>query len=368
MLSNGHPDKSFDHQFDYQKDDESLIRLNGKEKKAGGKNNGPFDGTYLGSDKILYFVKQPGDKIELFTELFAGLFIEECKKEGYIEKSEHDSLICANFVKLPNKNYALIQPLSPGEMLYRKIGTGNAANTDRSAWYEARWGTTQYKKIQTFSHQGLSTSLLWSLVIGDYSVHSGNYIAVKNGKVYKLRRIDLGAALRAIGSSLKNILSPPENSGLGFYKKITKNYITNFMGIEGLTATIGDKALHLQEAIDRKEKASFEEIILRVIKKIPNDMFTSSELIAIAEYIKVRSLSNVKLGEKNIKENVTFAEELATILNARINSTISELRNEEELSLYASAMDEKPNQQEIEKLALPNDWIFLILPILLRNF
>lgn len=279
-----------------------MLTYQGKElvkikEKTGGKNQNPRNGFYLDSAGREFFIKQPSDLKELFTELFAGLLLEEFKKRGLIAECYHDSLICADCIQFEDGSYGLIQPKVKFKELYKIIHTGYPDDSDRNPLLEILWGTSYYpllvKRDQYF---GLSLALMFSLLLGDYSIHSGNVVCLsrndeKDSEITQFARIDWGAAFRYFGNKQNNedILSPFEYQGWFNLKGLTKGYVKNYRGIEHLFPAIAEKASLL---IPQLTRPLLYEIVTTVLRKIPSDLVDAHLKKRIARYLDIASFAN----------------------------------------------------------------------------
>ena len=270
----------------------TLIKV---EEKTGGKNRNPVDGFYTGhdvnGDKVHYFIKQPADPKELFTELLAGRLLQRFIQHGLIDPRYHTSLVCADSIQLEDGTYALIQPMIKNiTPLHRIIGTSTSDGSDRSAAYESMFGLYSYRILleRLPSHYGLSTILMLSLLLGDYSVHSGNIMCQTTNETTQFFRIDWGAAFRYFGNpqNHQDILVPYEYRGTGWLKVLTKNYIANYKDIPGLYPDIAKKAAELSNQINPE---LLKKIVSEALKEIPLNLLTTQDKIALADYLELES-------------------------------------------------------------------------------
>ncbi len=173
--------------------------------KKGGKTHGEVDGFYRDPDGNEFFIKKPQDLKELFTELFAGLLLKEFITRELIDEIYHDSFICADLIQFDDKSYGLIQPKIVFKELFKIIGTGYRDGSDRDPLWEMFCGPQYYLLLtQLRQYFGLAIILMFSLLLGDNSVHSGNVvclevIAALAIDFIQFARIDWGAAFRYFG-------------------------------------------------------------------------------------------------------------------------------------------------------------------------
>jgi hypothetical protein len=293
-----------------------------KEKKAG-KNQGKVNGFYKDTAGGKYFIKKPSDKKELFTELLAGLLLKEFINRGLVDEVLSRSLICADFIKLEDGSYGLIQPYVSFTELFKLIGTSYADNSDRNPFMEMINGPELYSALtEKGEYYGLSTALMFSLLLGDYSVHSGNVVVLnkplksqKKEPVMQFARIDWGAAFRnfAHPGNNENLLNPYEYSGLLNFKKFTKGYIANYRDIKGLYPKIADKAFELRRKLRPR---LLRKIVESAFAKIPADLLDQETQKNLADYLAIISFKTASFGPQgNCQEVVQqFIEVLETRL------------------------------------------------------
>lgn len=305
-----------------------IVTYNGKllerfKEKTGGKNKGSVDGFYYNAvdHNEKYFIKKPEDKLELFTELFAGLLIQEFIERQLIEPKYHTSLIKADLICFEDGSYGLIQPCVSFDELFRLIGTANATNSDRSAGYEAVYGPGQYAQIINYEKQfGLSIALMYSLLFGAHSVHSANIVAIDHGLQGKqFARIDWGDAFRNFGHPKNNehILYPYETSGWFNYKKLTKDYFLNYRKIVGLFPAMAEKADLLKQSVTAD---TLVDMVGCALKKIPAHLIDQQTQTKLAHYSAISAFSDCRFGAEGDVDAV--ARTIADILRARINKII----------------------------------------------
>lgn len=311
--------------------------------KTGGKNKSPVDGFYTDSDGIEYFVKKPADSKELFTELFAGLILQEFMSSGLVEKKYHPSLICADVIQFEDGSYGLIQPKVSFTELYKKIDTAFRDGSDRAPWWEMIAGPKYYPSLtKQGKYFGLSTAMMFSLLLGDYSVHSGNVVCIPLGEsTSQFARIDWGAAFRYFAHKDNNtdILKPHEYDGKFNIKAYTKGYVQNYRNINGLFPAIAQKGSELLEKIS--ENTIFA-IVGNALNKIPHDMLSQETRLDLANYMCIDSFKNACCGQPD--NDAVFTRDFADILTARLSkiTTIKEIAPENASDLYQSTTDHIP--------------------------
>ncbi|KTC86967.1 LepB GTPase-activating domain-containing protein [Legionella brunensis] len=332
---------------------------------TGGKNKSGF---YRGEkSKEEFFIKAPKDKKELFTELFAGLLLNEFKelllepliKEGKLPPNYTKSLIFADLIQFEDGSYGLIQPKVALTELWKIIGTGYKDGSDRDPLWEMLNGPNAYPLLtQGGQYFGLSISLLFSLLLGAYSVHSGNMVRLNPTHAHPLERalqqfarIDWGDAFRyfAAPSNNEDILSPAEYEGVLNIKKWTKGYIANYRNIVGLLTEIAKKGITLTEKMDEVAKKedtihTAADLMLTMVKnalsKIPKDLLDTETKKKLATYLAIPEFAEVTFGEEGNYDKV--AQTFAGTLNHRLKK-IRELKEElaphqEESSLFKSTI------------------------------
>ena len=277
---------------------------NGKEltqttEPCGGKNKGSF---YHDSNGNGYFIKAP-KKIELFTELFAGLLLKEFTQRGLIAPNYVPSLIYAEAFQFEDGTYGLIQPRVSFTELYKTIGTGYRDGSDRNPFTEMFFGPSYYSTLVSDTpYFGLSLVLMFSLLLGDNSVHSGNVVQLslrpKNTQepIRQFARIDWGAAFRHFGhpENHRDILKPYEYHGGALNLKwFTKGYISNYK-FRGLYSAIAEKATILKTKLDTN---LLKEIVASAFKKIPGNLFDDATKAQLADYLYFPSFKDANFDE-----------------------------------------------------------------------
>lgn len=286
--------------------------------KKGGKNEGGF---YRDPDGNEFFIKKPTDAKELFTELFAGLLLQEFIKRGLIDKIYHDSFICADLIQFEDGSYGLIQPMIVFKELYKIIGTGYRDGSDRDPLWEMFCGPQSYLLLtQLKQYFGLAVILMFSLLLGDNSVHSGNVvclevIAALSIEFMQFARIDWGAAFRYFGHKKNNdeLLNPFEYQGWFNPKGYTKGYFLNYKKIKGLFPAIAEQAKTLLSQVDQE---MFADMVACVLRKIPTDLVDEKIKIDLAKYLCIESFNTVGFGKEGNSQQ--FSHDLAEILHTRL--------------------------------------------------
>ena len=303
-----------------------MLRYKGKlltkiEDQTGGKNKNKINGFYQDTDGVEFFIKKPVDPKELFTELFAGLLLQEFKERNLIPGRYHDCLICADVIQFEEGSYGLIQPRVRFTELYKIIGTGYSSGSDRNPIREIFIGTESYPLlIQEGPYFGLSIALLFSLLMGDYSVHSGNVVCLgfeteTGEQIIQFARIDWGASFRHFANKKNNtnILYPFEYQGLFNLKGITKGYIYNYKYITGLFPAIAEKAKDLMRLLN---DSLLVDTVYSTVQKIPTDLISGSIKKELAKYMGINSFAHVVFGIKEHCEQ--FINDFSEILYSRL--------------------------------------------------
>lgn len=342
-----------------------LIRF---QEKNAGKNNSSIDGFYKDSDGKQFFIKKPEDQGELFAELFAGLLINEFKTRQLIDEIYYPSLICADVIRLEDGSYGLIQPRVSFVELHKVIGTSNNNGNDRSAGVEAFFGPSYYATLtQQGQYFGLSMALMFSLLFGAHSVHSGNIVVLKENEhtlSKQFGRIDWGDAFRFFAHKDNNddLLYAYETQGIFNIKQLTKNYFLNYKMIPGIYPAMAQKAGELQVQINDKVLL---DIVMSALTKIPDDLINQKTKEEFSKYIFMDSFKNISFGPKGKFEE--FAKEMAGLLSNRLGK-ITHLKDLHQqatpLNLYASSIELKPRTLKIQEnssfLDQLNDWAPII--------
>jgi len=317
-----------------------LIRY---QEKQAGKNKGPFDGFYKpqgenkDEEKSDHYVIKAPSSAELFTERYSNEILSGFKK--FISPEYTDSLICSsNVILLPDGTYGLIQPKKEGikptweyfkeqaqkqdqgyaEYSWDKFTSLVSNKNDRNGLYEMLYGQTQYYPLlANFGDiNSLAVCLLYSLIIGDFSVHSDNIVYFeKDGKIV-FGKIDGGAGLRHIGANMY-VMDPAENyhNFLSRYKGYTKAYHRLYEQVPGLYDAVSAQAKILLESCTPE---ILSDILLQALENTSVDTFLSpEEKLEIADYMEIKEFGAV--GKENAATNKLFSDALAKILLQRID-------------------------------------------------
>ncbi|KTD16801.1 hypothetical protein [Legionella jordanis] len=294
-------------------------------EKTGGKNRNAVDGFYNTSDGEEFFIKKPDDLRELFAELFAGQLLEEFKSRGLIPQIYQQSFICTDFIQFEDGSYGLIQPKVLFTELHKIIGTSRYDASDRSPLWEMILGPNYYLLLTNLEHYfGLSMVLMFSLLIADYSVHSGNVICLElKNHLIQFGRIDFGAAFRNFGyqKNNENVLYPLEYQGLFNFTAYTKGYLGNYKKITGLFSAIAGKAQMLAAEIDEPLLC---EMVTAVLSRMPGDLIDEITKKSLTSYLGIPSFMDLSLG--NVTQKEPFCHDFAKILTLRLKKII-ELKN-----------------------------------------
>ena len=287
--------------------------------KTGGKNQSPVDGFYENSNGERYFIKKPDNKVELFAELFAGLILKEFMKRKLIDTVYFPSLIVADdVVRFEDGTYGLIQPMVSFTQLHELIGTSFSDGKDRNSIKEALYGPQYYSAlIQQQKYFGLSTALMFSLLLGAHSVHSGNVIALHNDKLLSRQygRLDWGDAFRyfAHPENNNNLLFAYENRGWFNYKKLTKDYFLNYKLIPGLFPVMAEKGTSL---VQQLQTNTLQDIVISALRNVPSDLIGHEIKNEFAHYTFMDSFKDVAFGPDS--DGGQFAIDMANILKGRL--------------------------------------------------
>ncbi|MBN9225729.1 MULTISPECIES: hypothetical protein [Legionella] len=296
--------------------DEVLIKF---KDKHGGKNQSEVDGFYHDPAGVSYFIKKPKDLKELFTELFAGLLLQEFMRRQLIDKIYHPSFICAQLIRFEDGSYGLIQPMVLFKELYKIIGTGYSDGSDRDPLAEMLYGPDSYIALTQLQHYyGLAITLMYSLLFGDHSVHSGNVVCLDVASAVEMlfiqfARIDWGAAFRNYGykKNNDNLLHPLEYQGLFNPKGYTKGYFLNYKKIKGLFPAIAEQASLLQKRVN---ESLLVEMVHCVLRQLPVDLIDAKTKKELAQYLGIASFADINFGE----DNHQFAHDFVDILSTRL--------------------------------------------------
>jgi len=247
--------------------------------KLAGKNQSEVDGFYQDKQGKKYFIKKPENFAELFAELLAGKLIEEFKRLNLIPEKYHDSLIVADVIDLGKGEFALIQPALDITELFKIIGTGS---TDRNVPLEIMHGVNLYRLpfVKGERYFGLSMAFMVSLLLGDYSLHSANIVALPHKKSRSKRygKIDWGAAFRDFvdPKNHADIFLPKEYSNLFSFSYLTKGFIWYYRDIPGFFSAVQEKAKAFFECLHSERQTSltglFSTMLQNCLTEIPSEI------------------------------------------------------------------------------------------------
>ncbi|STY29859.1 substrate of the Dot/Icm secretion system, LepB-like [Legionella wadsworthii] len=315
--------------------------------KKGGKNQSEVDGFYRNPEGLEYFIKKPKDQKELFTELFAGLLLQEFIHRGFIERIYHASFVYAELIQFEDGSYGLIQPKIEFKELFKIIGTGYRDGSDRDPLVEMFYGPQSYLILtQLKSYFGLAIALMYSLLFGDHSVHSGNVVCLDvlssvEMMFIQFARIDWGAAFRFLAHSKNNedLLYPFEYQGWFNHKGYTKGYFLNYRKIKGLFPAIAEQAGLLAKKVDT---SILTEIVDSALQQVPKNLLDYKSKKELAHYMCIQSFETIDFGESH----QPFALDLADVLLDRLKKI---------LVLKDMVNSEEPNSQQMSYIeSLPS--------------
>lgn len=283
-----------------QFDNQYFIRI---KRKTDGKNKGAYDGTYVlreiydaqeeeNKNKLnayqkeqVFFLKMfPSGKkvVEGFAEAFVGSLIQKLFEGGFIELSYRDCFAPARIVDLPdNAGPALMQPFVLGSQLLYQCGNADLeAKPFLSELGGMLSGSGYERYLESLSHQkhaGLSFILMLMILVGNYSVHSGNILVTPGAQVNQYTAIDYGAALRNfMGTEEQQDIWKPLEVQLGLLDgsgngalRVDKKYVEHYKTIPGLLESTVEHAKKLQEKLkDRASLTQFQVALIHVTQAV----------------------------------------------------------------------------------------------------
>ncbi|MBI2786371.1 MAG: LepB GTPase-activating domain-containing protein [Legionella longbeachae] len=202
--------------------------------------------------------------------------------------------------------------------VHKLIGTSNTTGNDRDVMKEATSGSKHYPNLmKPENYFGLSTALMFSLLLGAHSVHSGNIVALGDEKSQDKQygRIDWGDSFRYFAHPKNNdaLLYAYENRGFGNYKALTKDYFLNYKEMPGLFPEMAKNGTLLKEKV--KENI-LQDIVTSALKNMPHDLIDIETKKKFAKYAEMPSFVNVTLGSES--KGGQFAIDMARILEGRL--------------------------------------------------
>ncbi|GGG01159.1 MULTISPECIES: hypothetical protein [Cysteiniphilum] len=241
-------------------------------QKIDGKNSrdgNPYNGFYRLSKKDQsleagdeYFIKVPIDKTEFFFEALAARIIAKLKEKNIIPQEYQHLFVTAEPVIIidgDKKTKALASKKAKVTELFKlffpweesKLRNNKLEKFDNKYLYQL---ITSFKS----ANSGLSMVIFISLLLGDYSVHSGNVFGISgdDGKL-SFGKLDFGAAFRDFTKN-KSLIKPHEYEA-NLYKKWYKNYIEYYLRIPGFKASLEEVREKFSEGDIGKIKRCFNE-------------------------------------------------------------------------------------------------------------
>lgn len=284
-----------------------------------GKSRATVEGLYQNEKGEQFVVKKPEDKCELFAELFASLLIKEFIARKLIDEDYAASLLVADVLPFGDGSYGLIQPMINYTELHKLIGTTNPQRNDRDPAIELFFGSSYYKTlIEQQQHFGLSMALMVSLLLGAYSVHSANIVAMENANNEGIQfgRTNWRDAFRYYGhpDNTNDILYAYANRGLGNLNKYYKDYILYYAAIPGIYPAIASKALALNSSL---KPEMLEDIVLSALQGVPENLLDVQAKKQFATYIDIPAFERVQFGMSAISHN-EFVTKMAEIMHKRL--------------------------------------------------
>ncbi len=334
------------------------LNKNDKVKVEGGKNNASqsgqnFNGVYTYRNKENKieekYVKKPSGKKkdqELFFEFFAGCLIRQFIEKGLIDKKYERCFITADLVRnVPSETgqgeFALVQPFQEFTELHKIAGTSNSKETDRSAVFEGVKGlfssSSPYSNVnqELNGPVGLSSVLMVSLLIADYSTHSANLaygeLKLANQEITNIMyRFDYGAAFRGIGhqkasANPKGDILLSDECSKSLVKYYFNSYIHYFSDIPGLFYNMGQKAELFSKAGDERLHQAVRDALIHVKAIVNSTPEGHQKLVdedmerALSDYTGLFQF-NGALTQKNDSILDALTEQLVEIFKHRLGA------------------------------------------------
>ncbi|WP_119328470.1 hypothetical protein [Cysteiniphilum halobium] len=222
-------------------------------QKIDGKNardGNPYNGFYRLSKKDQslehsdeYFIKVPKKTTEFFFEALAARVIAKLKEKNVIPLEYQHLFVTAEPVTIydgDKETKALASKKAKVTELFKlffpweesKLRNNKLEKFDNKYLYQL---ITSFKS----ANSGLSMVIFMSLLLGDYSVHSGNVFGISgdDGKL-SFGKLDFGAAFRDFTKN-KSLIKPHEYEA-SLYKKLYKNYLEYYLRIPGFKTSLED--------------------------------------------------------------------------------------------------------------------------------
>ncbi|WP_440651595.1 hypothetical protein [Cysteiniphilum sp. 19S12-1] len=240
-------------------------KIDGKNSRAGN----PYNGFYRLSKKDQsleagdeYFIKVPINKTEFFFEALAARIIAKFKEKNVIPVEYQHLFVTAEPVTIydgDKETKALASKKAKVTELFKLFFPWEESKL-RSNKLEKFDNKYLYQLITSFksANSGLSMVIFMSLLLGDYSVHSGNVFGISgdDGKL-SFGKLDFGAAFRDFAKN-KSLIKPHEYE-VNLYKKWYKNYLEYYLRIPGFKASLEEVREKFSEADIDKIKRCFND-------------------------------------------------------------------------------------------------------------
>ncbi len=219
-------------------------KIDGKNSRGGSQYNGFYTFYKEGqnpNEQGEYFIKVPKKETEFFFEALAARIICKFKDNKILPQDYHDLLVTAEPVTIfdgDKKTKALASKKAKVTELFKLFFPWEKRSI-RSNKLEKFDNKYLYQLITSFksANSGLSMVIFISLLLGDYSVHSGNIFGTigKDGKIC-LGKLDFGAAFRDFMKN-KSLVKAYEYE-VSLYKKWYKNYLEYYLRIPGFIESL----------------------------------------------------------------------------------------------------------------------------------
>lgn len=321
-------------------------------KNSRGAGSQTCSGFYVDSENRGYFIKQPLDLVEAFTEGLAGEILNCLKDILEVPSIYRNCLTTAEIttVKIQEERVPiLIQPKMSFAELHTKLHTSKSSEEkERSNWKEmtSRKKTPYgYYFLDGKPKYGTTHALLFSLLVGDYSVHSSNVAVIKfGGDMDLITKIDFGAAFRKYtDNNNQTPLIPYEYRSRkkrdyisSRLKGVYKDYISYYTSLPGFTDALSKTATSYLSRFSTN-KSLIEGKVTEALKKVLGCMDISTKLAGVIQ--KNTGLSTAINDAESVGQEITriMEERLTSIaglqaqsLNTTFNSdTIEQLHEEE---------------------------------------
>ncbi|KZN53088.1 hypothetical protein N474_22085 [Pseudoalteromonas luteoviolacea CPMOR-2] len=285
-----------------------------------------------------------GEIIEVFKKQLIRDNYKKCLATASIdcEKETNTTVLIQKFLKLTE--------------LHKILETSNDKGRERSNWTEMSSGKKKYDDFLLDGElNGMTHAVLYSLLVGDYSLHSSN-VALLDSSLYNgerwVTKIDFGAAFRFYDKNdNNNPLYPAEYKGIkGAIKKVYKDYLRYYIGTDGFLQMLGETATSYLDAFRAQ--------------RVPLEIGIENALIKIFSVIKpgvdelkdIYKLTGIDLTKASLHPDNDSFEENAMIIYQTMLTRLHSLASLNDPILQKKSLEQLESTKRPAKLFRSNSY------------